>query len=487
MDDRLLILNYSNEYASQLAIKLRAERIDCSIVPGGIALEDLLAMRPLGVVLAGALSGEVPKDMDGRIAGAGLPIMAMGDAALGMAQLLRATLGEKQALHAVETVRMMPSPLTGEQAQSDRFLHTVRPMALPDELVPLALLEGDEVIGFMHRTLPIYGFTFQIEQNDPDGLNLLMRFALDVCGCSAWFTDSAFISRAREEVAALGGNARAVCAMTGGLNSGVAAVLAHREMGDRLHGIFVDTGLLREREAEDFFYYYQDTLGMNIIRVNAQDRFTQALAGKLDLEEKSRIIHGLYQQILEETAAALPHDAVISGFSAQDSLDPDRPSTPLILTDKPVLRPLRELFKEEIRHIGEALGMPQEIYLGQPFPGTGLGLRILGEVTRQRLAILRKADAIFREEVREAGLHKRLWKFFCVLYPMVHEAADDLAIALRAVTTSMAGGTVRAQPARLPYDLQERCADRILQAFPEVRRVVNDITPGKSYSEVEWR
>lgn len=487
MYDRLLILNYSDEYASQLAIKLRAERIDCSILPGNTGLEELLAQRPLGVVLAGGVSGEAPRDMDGRIVGAGIPLLAMGDAALGLAQLLNADLGDKEQLHAVEAVQVKPSPLSGERPQSDRYLHTIRAMTLPEELVPLAMTANDAVIGFMHRTLPIYGFAFQLEQNDPDGLDLLLRFAQDICGCSAWFTDSAFISRAREEVAALGREARAICTMTGGLDSGVAAIIAHREMGERLQGIFIDTGLLREREADDFFYYYQETLGMNILRVNAQERFTQALAGVIRMEEKAAIIHKLYQEVLEETVANLPHDAFISGASAHDNLEAGRAHTPEARTDKPVIRPLRELFKEEIRHIGEALGMPQEIYLAQPFPGTGLGLRILGEVTRQRLAILRKADAIFREEVREAGLHKRLWKYFCVLYPMGHETGDDLAIALRAVTTSLSGGTVRALPARLSYDLQERCGDRILQAFPEVQRVVNDITPGKSYSEVEWR
>lgn len=486
MDDKLLILNYSDAYASALAIKLRSERIDCSIVPGAISLEDLLARRPMGVVLAGALSGEPPRDMDGRIAAAGVPILAMGDAALGLGQLLKASLGEKDPLHAVETVHVLASQLTDEQ-HTDRYLHTIRRLSLPDELAPLALTEDEAVIGFMHRNLPIYGFTFQIEQNDPDGLNLLLAFAQDVCGCSAWLTDNAFISRARDEVAALGPGARAICAMTGGLDSGVAAVLAHRELGDRLQGIFIDTGLLREREAEDFFYYYHDTLGMHILRVNAQERFVERLAGLTDLEEKGRAIHSLYQQVLEETAANLQHDAVISGASAHDTLESDRPHTPEICTPKPVLRPLRELFKEEIRHIGEALNMPQEIYLRQPFPGTGLGLRILGEVTRHRLAVLRKADAILREEVREAGLHKKLFKYFCVLYPVGGTADDDLAIALRVVNTSLAGGVIRAQPARLAYDLQERCADRILQALPEVQRIVNDITPGKSYSEVEWR
>ncbi len=487
MDNRLLILNFDNDYASALAIKLRAERIDCSILPGNTGMEELMSQRPLGLVLAGGITGEPPRDMNGRIASAGVPILAMGDAALGLAQLLHARLGEKDPLHAVEKVVLLPSALSDEQAQSDRYLHTVRPLDLPDELAPLALLEGDEVIGFMHRTLPIFGLSFQVEQNDPDGLGLLMRFAQDVCGCSPWFTDSAFISRAKEEVTALGSGARAVSAMTGGLDSGVAAVIAHQVMGDRLQGIFIDTGLLREREAEDFLYYYQDTLGMNIHRVNAQDRFIQALAGVAEAEEKTRIIHQLYQQVLEETAAQLPHDAVIGCATAHESLEAARSHTPAIRADKPILNPLRELFKEEIRHIGETLGMPQEIYQGQPFPGTGLGLRILGEVTRQRLAILRKADAIFREEVKEAGMHKKLWKYFCVLYPMDEQPKRDLAVAIRAVTTSLSGGTVRTQPARLPYDLQERTAARILQAFPEVKRVVNDITPGKSYSEAEWR
>lgn len=489
MRDSLLVLNFNDLYASALAMRLRNERFDCRILPGDTPVEQVMAEGALGLVLAGDTQGEMPAALDGRLLSCGVPVLAMGDTALALVSLLGGQLGEKEHVGEVETLAFADSVITGEVHDTDRYMSVLRPMLLHEDLVPLAHAEH-RVVGFMHRQLPIYGFSFQIEPNDPDGTALLIRFAQDICGCTPWLTENAFISSVKGEVARIvGDQGRAICAMTGGLDSGVAALLAHRVLGDRLQCIFIDSGLLREREAEEFLHYYQQGQNMNILRVNAQDRFEAALHGLTDPAEKSAAIGAVYQQVLDETAAGLPFDAVVRGISANDVLRTgDNYITPGIRTDKPVIAPLKELFKEEIRHIGEALGMPPEIHQAQPFPGTGLALRIMGEVTRPRLALLRKADAIFREEIRQAGLHKKLWKYFVVLYHMNFETDNgSLAIALRAVTISNVAGVVKALPARLPYDLQDRCAARVMQAFPEVVRIVNDITPGKSYSEIEWR
>lgn len=487
MRDMLLVLNFDSRYASALAIKLRAERIDCRVLPGDTPVETVMAQGAMGLVLAGGMSGELPVQLDGRLLSGGIPVLGMGDAALAQMQLLGGSLEEAQLVREVATVSFLPSPVTEGLGESERFLSVLRPMRLSEEMQPLAQTE-DAVIGFAHGQLPIYGFSFQIEANDPDGMNILLRFAQEVCGCTAWLTDNAFISTARGEIAGAAGDGQALAVLTGGLDSGVSALLAHRALGGRVHGLFIDTGLLRENEKDDFLYYYRDTLGIDMHLVEAQERFYQALEGIIEPQQKTEAILRTYRQVVEEAAAEIPHDMIILGTSANDVLHTgDTHIVPFLRTDKPVIEPLRELFKEEIRRIGEALGMPPDIYQAQPFPGTGLALRVVGETTRRRLAILRKADAIFREEVRQAGLHRKLWKYFAVLYHHRFEKGEgELAVALRAVTISKVAGEVRAMPARLPYDLLEHYAARVLQAFPEVRRVVNDITPGSSYSEIEW-
>ncbi len=488
MQDMLLILNFDSRYASTVAIKLRAERIDCIILPGDTPFEKVVAQGAMGLVLAGGVTGEIPATLDGRLLSAGIPVLALGDPALGLVSLLGGSLGPSEPMVEPLTVQFHPSRVTEGIGESERLVPTLRSMVLSDDLQPLATAE-EHVVGFMHSKLPILGFSFQLESNDPDGMSMLMRFAQDVCGCSAWLTDNAFINATRDKVAQVVGEGRALCAMTGGLDSGVAAMLAHRALGDRLQCIFIDTGLLRENEAEEFLGYYERTLGMQIMRINAQDRFLEALQGVTGHTDKAAIVASVYHQVLQETAAKVPHQALIRGTSANDVLNTgDGYSTPGIASEAPLVEPLRELFKEEIRHIGESLGMPQEIYQAQPFPGTGLALRVLGEATGERLEILRRVDAIFREEIREAGLQRRLWKYFAVLYHLSHEAdSQALAVALRAVTVGSVSGETKVLPARLPYDLQERVTARILQEYPRLLRVVNDITPGASYAEIELR
>jgi GMP synthase (glutamine-hydrolysing) len=488
MQDMLLVLNYDKRYASQLAMKLRAERFDCRIMPGDTPLETITQLAPMGLVLAGGVSGEVPLSLDGKLLAAGIPVLAMGDTSLALCTLLRGCLEDTQAVHVVQTVHFLPSRVTEGLGESERFLSALRPMRLNEELLPLALCQ-EQVIGFKHTALPLYGFAFQLEQNDPDGMTILMRFAQDICGCTQRLTDSAFISAAKAQIQQAVGEGKALCVMTGGLDSGVAALLAHRAIGDRLQCFFIDTGLLRENEADDFLYYYQRTLGLNIRLVSAQDKFYEAIEGITQAEQKAAVVARVYLDVLRQEAGTFDFSAVIRGTSANDVLRTgDEYITPVIPTDKVIVEPLRELFKEEIRRIGEALGMPADIHQAQPFPGTGLALRVMGAVTRSRLAILRKADAIFCDEVKQAGLGKRLWKYFAVLYHLSYEADENaLAVSLRAVTIGSVGGEMRALPARLPYDLLERYTGRVMQAFPEVVKVVTDITPGSSYSQVEWR
>lgn len=481
MQDKLLILNYDHRFAAAVAIKLRAERIACRVIPGDTPFEQVMAEDARGLVLAGGISGELPGLLDGRLMSSGLPVLALGDAAAAMALLLGGKTLEHRPLREAVKVRFSPSTVTQGLSQSERYLDSLTALELSGELTPIAYAQ-EQVIGFAHSALPLFGLGFQPESNDPDGVSILLQFAKDVCGCTMWYSENDFIHAARNSLEQELARGTALCEVTGSLESGVTAALAHRALGDRLTCFLIDNCLLRESEKEDILYYYRDTLGISLQVIDAQDRFCQALSGLVKSREKAEAIAAVRSKVLEELAAMIPHDAVILSTTAGAMTGAEGKAMPQIESGKPRIEPLIELFAGEIRYVGEALNLPGDICLAQPFPQTGLALRVEGEVTRRRLAILRKADGIFREEIREANLQKRLHKFFASLSP-VHGAPDELTVTLRAVTLTSVRGEQRPVPARLPYDLTESCTARLMQALPEVSRVVNDITPGRGLIE----
>ena len=462
MQDMMLILDFNHRFAAAAALKLRAEGICCRILPGDTLPGDVLAMSPLGILLAGGVEGDIPMSLDGRLMHAGIPLLALGNAAASLCLLLNGKVGEKEEVNAVDTVRFQSTPITEEMTESERMLGTYYPLQLTEELSPIAAVE-EQVIGFQHNTLPIYGLGFQIESNDPDGSSILMRFAKEVCGCTDWWNESAFISAARSDIAAKVQEGIAVCALTGGLDSGVSAAIAHRALGDRLRCIFIDTGLLRQDEAEDFLSYYRDIENLNITRINAQDQFIDALKGLHSERDKRCAIERTMRAVLAEAVAGMEYDAIIRGVTCNEIMRFGLGDSGLPSDGKVVLTPLGELFKEEVRYIGEKLGLPPEITSAQPFPGTGLALRIHGEATRERLDTLRLADAMFCEDILASGHNKKLWKYYAALQPMEQEGEDGVnVISLRAISLIdvQLGGTT-AIPARLPYDMLERYVERL--------------------------
>ncbi len=485
MQDMLLILNFDDRYASAAAVRLRGEGIYCRILPGDATPGEVLALAPLGIVLAGGVKGKVPLSLDGRLLHAGIPILALGNTAASVGILLNGKAMEMENVEEVDTVRFESSPLTEELTESERMLHTIYPLELTEELSPIAWTR-ESVIGFRHDALSIYALGFQIESNDPDGLNILLRFAREVCGCTTWWNESAFISQARSDIAAKVGEGVAICAMTGGLDSGVSATLAHRALGDRLRCFFVDTGLLRLNEAEEFLDYYQEKENLHITRINAQDRFLEALKGKQTDEEKRATIDQCLRETLAEAVAGVEYTAIIRGITCGDVLRVGCSQTLLPSEGKQIIAPLKELFKEEVRYVGEKLGMPLEITAAQPFPGTGLAMRIMGEATKDKLDTLRCADALFCDMMVEAGLHKRLWKYYAMLHPS-NKAEGSAVISLRAISrVDMQSGEVAAVPARLPYDLLERYVQSVREGCPGIAKVVYDVTPGTVSQSVPW-
>lgn len=489
MQDQLIILNFDRQYAAALASRLRAEKIYCRILPGPTLAQDIRLLEPRGLVLAGGVTGQFGSEIDPELMHLGIPVLALGDAAPVAAALLGAEAWEKRTVNDVGTVCFFPSPITGEMGEIERQLQFVSPLKLPEGMTPLARWE-DAVIGAQHPEMRVYTLQFQLEANDMDMMSLLLRFATQVCGCTAWWTEEAFINKTKTAIAQKAGEGQAVCIMSGGLSSGVSALLAHRVLGERLQCLYVDSGLLREQETDRFVEYYRDRMGLNLKVIYAKAHFLDALKGLDQPEDKQAVILRTFQEILEETMRTMAYDLLILPVNANQLMDSDEAPSPMpkIRQDKPVMMPLSELFKEEIRFVGEALGMPPEITQAQPFPWTGLALRVMGECTAEKLAMLRQADAIFSDEIRQIGMQKKLWKYFAVLYHLPYHLERRAAvIVLRAVTASHQGGEVHALAARLPYDLLERYTDRVREACPQVRKVVYDLTPGSSnLQDIEW-
>ncbi|MBE5781809.1 MAG: hypothetical protein E7329_00675 [Clostridiales bacterium] len=483
MRDMVLVLNFDDAASRAVARKLRSERVFCKIVPGDISLEEIRDQSPLGLLLAGGVSGEAPIGMDGRILQSGLPLLALGDTSVLLLTALGGTVGEIAVENTVLTLSNGKSPLLEDVEEGERLLPCARVMTLPQTVQPICWAD-DLLIGFAHEILPLYGLQIEVEANDPEGTLLLRNFALTICGCTTWWDEDSFVARAVEEINRVVGDGTAVCAMTGGLDSGVSALLAFKALGHRLKCIFVDTGLLRDREGDDFISFYRDAIGLDIIRVHAQGRFLEALRGITDPDEKRRAIGLTMQEILSEEKEKLGHfDALIRGTSYNDIMFGKGDRRPALSDAVPVIEPVRELFKDEIRRVGDYLGLPQDILSRQPFPGSGLALRILGEVTQERLATLRAVDSIFRNELVSSGMAKRLWQYFAVLSPMPGDE-KGVVVSLRAVHASE---NSLAYAARLPFDVLETVVDQVRQSRPEVRRVVYDLTPSSNYAGIEWQ
>lgn len=483
MRDMVLVLNLDNVSSRAVARKLRSEGFFCKILPGNSTLEEIQAQSPLGLILSGGEEGIKPEGLDERVLRAQYPVLALGDAAALLLESLGGSMGERMLYGAISPITYLDHPLMDGLEAGERLVRCGKEMHLSADIRPVCRAQ-EIMLGFAHENLPLFGLQFQMEQNDMEGSMILRNFAMGICGCTAWWDDDAFVTRAVEEIRRVAGDGQAICAMTGGLDSGVSALLAFKALGDRLKCIFVDTGLLRENEGDEFMAFYRDALGMDVTRVDARERFLSALRGIEDPQEKSRVIGLTMQSVLVEARAQLgDYQALIRGTSFNDILFGEKKRTPQLSRTVPVIEPVRELFKDEIRRIASFLGLPQEIVTRQPFPGSGLALRILGEVTDERLSALRAADAIFCSEIARANQAKRLWQYFAVLSPMPGEGEKSV-IVLRAV---QAGEGNQAYAARLPYDLTEAVVERIQREHPEVCRVVFDLTPGSSHAGVEWQ
>lgn len=474
--DMLLILDFGGPQAQAVARRLRGESVYCEILPFDADVEAALEKKPRGIVLAGGEDGAERDCADGFYA-AGLPMLCLGYTARAALRRFGGTLAGTALERRIAHIEFGDDPLFASLSECDRFFERADGLALPEGFELIARGGADAAYACAEKR--IWGLQFYPEPNDPDGLRILSNFA-DICGCAREWTIENFIDQSIDRIREQVGEGDAFIAISGGVDSTVCAVLMHRAIGRRMHCVHVDTGLMRKNEAEQIEKMFGD-MGMDLRLVHAKERFLKSLRGAFETGEKRRIVGEEFGRALEEEAGSMgERDHLVQGTIYTDVLGADDVSGGFTMAGRRfagLVEPLRMLFKDEVRRLGVALGLPEEMVYRQPFPGPGLAVRCMGEVTEEKLEILREADAIFREEIQAAGLDKRIRQYFAVLT----DGQTGHIVALRAVNTIDAA---RSSAVRLPYDLLERCVERIMGEVKGVERVVYDISG--SPAGVEW-
>jgi GMP synthase (glutamine-hydrolysing) len=508
----IVVLDFGSQYTQLIARRLRELSVYCEILPFNTPADAIASRRPAGLILSGgprSVSEPGAPRCDDALFGIGMPVLGI---CYGM-QLMTDALGgrvapapQREFGHALVRISEdATAPIFASMPPELRVWasHGDLVAAAPPGFSVIATSANAPVAAMEDRSRGLVALLFHPEvAHTEHGLEILRNFAYDICGCTGDWTMRSFIEEATARIRDRVGDGRVVCALSGGVDSTVAALLLHRAVGDRLTCIFVDNGVLRLNEAAQVRDRFARRLQLPLEFVDASDQFLSRLAGVVDPERKRKIIGQTFIDVFEEKAASLGHFQ----FLAQGTLYPDVIESVSVVGPSAAIKshhnvgglpermkfelvePLRELFKDEVRVLGRDLGLEEEFVSRQPFPGPGLAVRILGEVTRPRLDLLRLADAIVVDEIRRAGLYRSLWQSFAVLLPiqsvgvMGDERTYEHTIAIRAVE-SRDGMT--ADWARLPHDLLGRMSSRIVNEVKGINRVVYDIS-SKPPSTIEW-
>ncbi len=516
--DTVLVVDFGAQYAQLIARRVREANVYSEIVPRDMPVAEMLARKPKGIILSGgpqSVHVEGAPSIDPGVYGAGPPVLGICYGS----QLIAQQLGGEVRRTGTGEYGRTPLRVSGSSVlfadlpveQEVWMSHGDSIVTAPPGFRVTASTPGAPVAALDDPERRVYGVQFHPEViHTSRGMEILKAFLYDVCGARPNWTRVNIIEAAVEKIRAQVGSGAVICGLSGGVDSAVAAALVHRAIGDQLTCVFVDTGLLRANEAEQVEETFRRQFQVDLVHVKAADRFLAALEGVTDPEVKRKAIGETFIRVFEEAAKDLgpgvrgapgdgPAKFLVQGTLYPDVIESGTRDAAKIKShhnvgglpedmDFDLVEPLRLLFKDEVRAVGEELGLPEDIVWRQPFPGPGLAVRIVGEVTAERLEILRRADAVVLEEVKRAGLYRELWQSFAVL-PAVRsvgvmgdERTYAYPIVFRAVTSDDA---MTADWARLPYEVLERISSRLINEVPGVNRVAYDIT-SKPPGTIEW-
>ncbi len=509
MRETIIVLDFGGQYNQLIARRVRDLRVYAEILPYDAPLERILEYQPIGIIFTGgpsSVTDEGAPMCDKRLFSANIPILGICYGAQLMGVMLGGSVKRAEHREYGKTdIRYNTQSALFKGLDEDSVCwmsHTYYVDNAPEGFDIVATTSSCAVAAYSHAQRGLYGVQFHPEVvHTRFGNEILRNFLYEVCRASGGWTMENYVDTAVADIRRRVGDGRVLLGLSGGVDSSVAAVLLDKAVGKRLTCIFVDHGLLRKDEARQVEEVFKGAYDMNLVCVDASERFLSKLAGVTEPEKKRKIIGEEFIRVFEEEAAKIGKvDFLAQGTIYPDVIESGKGHAAVIkshhnvggLPDavdfEDIIEPLRELFKDEVRALGEALGMPHHIVWRQPFPGPGLAIRIIGDVTEEKVYTLQLADAIFREEIAIAGLDSEIWQYFAVLTDMRSvgvmgdERTYDHTIALRAVT-SVDGMT--ADWARIPYDVMEKISNRIINEVKGVNRICYDIT-SKPPATIEW-